>query len=81
MNAVTDDYDYVLVPEVRLAKAKVKEPVIGDDGFVSHYEVNERLCAVHTLQVGSGGFVCEYPDGTVSVVPYENVRFVANEDD
>ena len=75
-------YDYMtLHPEVRPAIAKVKEPVRDEDGFVTHYEVHERVCAVHTLQVGRGGWVCEFEDGTVSVIPYENVRFVDDEEE
>lgn len=69
------------MPEVRPAIAKTKEPVRDEDGFVTHHEVTENLCAVHTLQVGRGGFVCEMEDGTVAVVPYENVRFIDAEED
>ena len=71
----------VLLPEMRPAIARTKEPVYDDDGFVTHHEVHERLCAVHTLQVARNGFVCEFEDGKVGVVPYENVRFVADEDE
>ena len=74
--------DYaVMMPEVRPAIANVKEPVRDEDGFVTHHEVRERLCVVHTLQVGRGGWVCEWEDGGVAVVPYENVRFIDDEDD
>lgn len=70
-------YDYMMLhPEVRPAIAKVKEPVYDDDGFVTHHEVHERICAVHTLQVGRGGWVCEWEDGACAQVPYENVRFL-----
>ena len=75
------EYETTMVPEVRLAKAKVRGPVYDEDGYVTHHEVQEMLCAVHTLQVAGKGFVCEFDDGTVDVVPYENVRFVANEED
>jgi hypothetical protein len=68
--------EFVLHPEVRPAVAKVKEPVCDEDGFVTHYEVCESICAVHTLQVGRGGWACEFEDGRVAVVPYENVRFI-----
>ena len=71
----------VLVPEVRPAIATVKTPVIGDDGYVSHHEMREFACAVHTTQVGRGGWVCELEDGTVQVVPYEKVRFIDGEED
>lgn len=70
----------VLVPEVRPAIASIKEPVLDDDGFVTHHEVHEHVCAVHTLQVGRGGWVCEMEDGTVRSVSYENVRFVDGEE-
>lgn len=74
-------YDYMeLHPEVRPALAKTKTPVCDDDGFVTHYKVMESLCAVHTLQVGRGGWVCEWEDGSTSVVPYENVRFIDGEE-
>ena len=74
-------YDYMeLHPEARPAIAKVKEPVLDDDGYVTHHEVRERPCAVHTLQTGRGGWVCEWEHGAVSVVPYENVRFVDGEE-
>ena len=73
--------EFTLLPENRLAKARVKEPVYDDDGFVTHHEVHERLCAVHTLQVAARGWVCEFEDGRVAVVDYEDVRFVADEDD
>lgn len=66
----------LLVPEVRPAIARTKEPVTDEDGFVTHHEVRERPCGVHTLQAGRGGWVCEWEDGSTSVVPYENVRFV-----
>ena len=72
---------HVLLPEVRPAVATAREPVRDDDGFVTHHEVRERVCAVHTLQVGRGGWVCEYEDGSVAVVPYENVRFVDGEEE
>jgi hypothetical protein len=70
-----------MMPEVRPAIATGREPVHDDDGFVTHYEMLERICAVHTLQVGRGGWVCEYEDGSVAVVPYENVRFVDGEEE
>jgi hypothetical protein len=41
----------------------------------------ENIFAVHTIQTGKGGWVCEHEDGTVTVVPYENVRFVDGEED
>ena len=66
----------VMMPEVRPAVAKTKEPVRDDDGFVTHYELCEVVCAVHTLQVGRGGWVCEMEDGTVRTIDYENVRFI-----
>ena len=71
----------LLSPEVRPAIASVREPVLDEDGFVTHYAVNEHICVVHTLQVGRGGFVCEFEDGTVHVVNYESVRFVDGEED
>ena len=71
----------MLHPEMRPAIAKLKEPVLDEDGFVTHHEVHERLCAVHTLQVGRGGWVCEFEDGSVAMVQYENVRFVDGEED
>ena len=75
-------YEYMeLHPEVRPATARAKKPVVDDDGFVTHYEVREVICAVHTLQVGRGGWVCEFEDGSVDVVPYENVRFVDGEEE
>lgn len=75
-------YEYMeLHPEVRPAVARVKEPVHDDDGFITHYEVRESVCAVHTLQVGRGGWVCEWEDGSTSVVPYENVRFIDGKDE
>ena len=70
----------VVVPEVRPAIARTKRPVHDDDGFVIYHEVHEDACAVHTLQTGKGGWVCEFDDGTVRVVPYENVRFVDGEE-
>lgn len=76
------EYEYMeLHPEVRPAIARFKKPVTDEDGFVTHHEVRERVCAVHTLQVGRGGWVCEFEDGSVSVVPYENVRFVDGEEE
>lgn len=69
-----------LHPEVRPAIAQIKEPVLDDDGFVTHREVHEHICAVHTLQVGRG-WVCEFEDGTTQEVPYENVRFIDGEED
>ena len=72
---------HVLMPEVRPAIANVRESVLDDDGFVTHHEYVEHICVVHTLQVGRGGWVCEMEDGTVSSVPYENVRFVDGEED
>lgn len=81
MTELEAEYEYMeLHPEVRPAIASIKEPVLGEDGFVSHYEVRERVCAVHTLQVGRGGWVCEFEDGTVGVVPHENVRFIDEDD-
>lgn len=71
--------EQVLIPEMRPAIATVKEPVVDEFGYVTHHEVHEVLCAVHTLQVGKGGWVCEQEDGTMTVVPYENVRFVDGE--
>lgn len=73
--------EFVLHPEVRPAVARIKEPVLDEDGFVTKHEVHERVVAVHTLQVGRGGWVCETEDGSVSVVPYESVRFVDGEDE
>lgn len=73
--------EFVLHPEVRPAIARVKKPVLDDDGYVTHHEVHERACAVHTLQVGRGGWVCEWEDGSVSVVPYESVRFIDDEEE
>jgi hypothetical protein len=70
-----------MMPEVRPAIARSREPVHDEDGFVTHYEMRESICAVHTLQVGRGGWVCEYEDGSVAVVPYENVRFVDGEEE
>ena len=72
---------YVLVPEVRPAIASMRFPVVDDDGFVTHYEVRDVACAVHTLQTGRNGWVCEFEDGTISVIGHENVRFVDAEDD
>lgn len=73
-------YDWMeLHPEVRPALARVRTSVLDEDGFVTNHRVSEQLCAVHTLQVGRGGWVCELEDGTVSVVPYESVRFVDGE--
>lgn len=82
MKSVLEDfYDtMVLVPEVRPAIAKVKEPVLDEDGYVTHYEYVEHICAVHTLQVGRGGWVCEHEDGRVSIVSHEDVRFVDGEE-
>ena len=75
-------YEYMeLHPEVRPALAKIKEPVHDDDGYVTHYEMRGFVCAVHTVQTGKGGWVCEREDGTVVVVPYENVRFMDGEED
>lgn len=71
----------VLVPELRPAVASMRQPVFDDDGFVTHYEVRDVVCAVHTLQTGRGGWVCEFEDGTISVIDHENVRFVDGEDD
>ena len=76
------EYEYMeLHPEVRPATARFKRPVLDDDGFVTHHEVSESICAVHTLQVGRGGWVCEFEDGSVAVVPHENVRFIDGEED
>lgn len=72
--------EFVMHPEVRPAIVKTREPVHDDDGFVTHYEEREAICAVHTLQVGRGGWVCEREDGTVNVVPYDNVRFIDGEE-
>ena len=71
---------FTLAPEVRPAIARFKEPVHDENGFVTHYEMHECVCAVHTVQVGRGGWVCEWEDGSVDVVPYENVRFVDGEE-
>lgn len=71
---------FILMPEARPAIATVKEPVLDEDGFVTHHEMRERICAVHTVQTGRGGWVCELEDGTVSIVPFENVRFVDGQD-
>ncbi len=74
-------YDYMeLHPEVRPAIARLKEPVLDENGFVTHHEVHERVCAVHTLQVGRGGWVCEFEGGNVAMVPYESVRFIDGEE-
>lgn len=70
----------VLMPEVRPAIAKVKQPVYDNYGFVTHHEMREFGCVVHTLQVGRG-WVCEMEDGTVQVVPYEGVRFIDGEEE
>lgn len=72
--------EMVMMPEVRPATARTKRPVVDEDGFVTHHEVTETVCAVHTLQAGRGGWVCEFEDGGVSVVPYENVRFMDGEE-
>lgn len=72
---------FVLVPEMRPAIAKVKIPIHDEDGFVTHHELREFLCAVHTLQSGRGGWVCEMEDGTVRTVPYEGVKFIDGEED
>lgn len=72
---------FALLPEIRPAIATEKVPVRDEDGFVTHYEMREVMCSVHTVQVGRGGWVCESEDGTVSVVPYENVRFVDGEEE
>ena len=74
-------FEAYMMPEVRPAIATAREPVRDEDGFVTHYEMRESICAVHTLQVGRGGWVCEYEDGKVAVVPYENVRFVDGEEE
>lgn len=75
-------YDYMeLHPEVRPAIARIKRPVVDEDGYVTHHEVREQVCVVHTLQTGRGGWVCEMEDGTTAVVPYENVRFIDGEED
>lgn len=76
-----DDYNVmVLVPELRPAIAKLKEPVVDEDGYVTHHEMREHECFVHTTQVARG-WVCEFEDGTVSTVPYESVRFIDGEDE
>jgi hypothetical protein len=54
--------------------------VFDEGGYVTHYEMRELVCAVHTVQTGKGGWVCELEDGTVSIVPYEKVRFVDGEE-
>ena len=75
-------YDYMeLHPEVRPAIAMVREAVRDDDGFVTHYEARELLVAVHTLQTGRNGWVCELEGGKVMVIPHEEVRFVDGEED
>ena len=75
-------YDYMeLHPEVRPAIATVKKPVLDDDGFVTHYEARDLLVAVHTLQAGRNGWVCELESGEVMVIPHEGVRFVDGEED
>ena len=75
-------YDYMeLHPEVRPAIAMVREAVRDDDGFVTHYEAKELLVAVHTLQAGRNGWVCELEDGRVMVIPHEEVRFVDGKED
>ncbi len=75
-------YDYMeLHPEVRPAIAMVREAVRDDDGFVTHYEARELLVAVHTLQTGRNGWVCELESGKVMVIPHEEVRFVDGEED
>lgn len=71
--------EFVLAPEVRPAVATVREPVLDEYGYVTHHEVRELVCGVHTTQAGKGGWVCELEDGTVRVVPHENVRFVDEE--
>ena len=75
------DEGFVLMPEVRPAIVKVRTPVHDDDGYVTHYEMVEYVCAVHTVQSGKGGWVCEHEDGTVTVVPYENARFIDRDED
>lgn len=72
--------EIVLMPEARPAIATVKTPVFDEGGYVTHYEMRELVCAVHTVQSGKGGWVCELEDGTVSIVPYEKVRFVDGEE-
>lgn len=72
--------ELVLMPEARPAIATVKTPVFDEGGYVTHYEMRELVCAVHTVQTGKGGWVCELEDGTVSIVPFENVRFVDGEE-
>lgn len=75
-------YDYMeLHPEVRPAIAMVREAIRDDDGFVTHYEARELLVAVHTLQAGRNGWVCELEDGRVMVIPHEEMRFVDGEED
>lgn len=71
----------VMLPEVRPAVATVREAVRDEDGYVTHYEIKERVCVVHTIQSGKGGWVCEMENGTVDVVPYERVRFIDGEED
>lgn len=70
----------VLAPEVRPAIACIKQPVVDEDGYVTHHEIVELPVAVHTLQVGRNGWVCEQENGAVSVVPYESVRFIDGEE-
>ena len=55
--------------------------MLDDDGFVTHYEARDLLVAVHTLQAGRNGWVCELESGEVVVIPHEEVRFVDGEED
>lgn len=48
------DEGFVLMPEARPAIVKVRTPVHDDDGYVTHYEMVEYVCAVHTVQSGKG---------------------------
>lgn len=79
LEAIEDSF--VMMPEVRPAVAKIKKPVTDDDRFVTHYEVQECICAVHTLQVGRGGWVCELESGEIAMVPYEMVRFIDGDEE
>lgn len=66
----------MLIPETRPAVATVREPVTDEYGYVTHYEMSEVPCLVHTVQTAKGGWVCETVDGSVIVVQYEKVRFL-----
>lgn len=71
---------FILAPEMRPAIATVREPVVDEYGYVTHHVVREVMCAVHTVQVGKGGWVCETEGGAVMIVPYEKVRFIDAEE-